>query len=79
MLTEQPTKCFVPPLKKLRARLAPKIMFKPSSNSLLTVQRRKCCCDSLACFGVRVLMTFHLVRVHMFSSVSVAQWPPFGK
>ena len=33
-----------------------------------------------ACFGVRVSVTFHLMCVHIiFSSVSVAEWPPFGK
>ena len=35
---------------------------------------------SVACFGVRVLVTFHLMLVHIiFISVSVAEWPPFGK
>ena len=29
-------------------------------------------------FGVRVSVTFHLMCVHfIFSSVSVAEWPPF--
>ena len=31
-------------------------------------------------FGVRVSVTFHLMYVHiMFSSVCVAEWPPFLK
>ena len=31
-------------------------------------------------FGVRVSVSFHLRCVHIiFSSVSVAEWPPFGK
>ena len=31
-------------------------------------------------FGVRVLVTFHLMCVHIiFSSVWVAEWQPFGK
>ena len=35
---------------------------------------------SFACFGVRVSATFHFMCVHIiFSSVSVAKWPPFGK
>ena len=35
---------------------------------------------SVASFGVRVLVTFHLMCVHIiFSSVSVAEWPHFGK
>ena len=35
---------------------------------------------SVACFGVRVSMMFHLMFVHYtFSSVWVAEWPPFGK
>ena len=35
---------------------------------------------SVACFGVIVSVTFHLTYVHIiFSSVWVAEWPPFGK
>ena len=35
---------------------------------------------SVACFGVRVSVTFHLTCVHnIFNSVWVAEWPPFGK
>ena len=35
---------------------------------------------SVACFGVRVSVTFHLMFVHIIlSSVWVAVWPPFGK
>ena len=35
---------------------------------------------SVACFGVRVSVMFHLMFVHYtFSSVWVAEWPPFGK
>ena len=80
MRTEQPTKCFVP-LLKLRARLAPKDMFNPPSDSLLTVLRRWFCCGSLLpIFSVRVSVTFHLMCVHIiFSSVSVAELAPFGK
>ena len=34
---------------------------------------------SVACFGVRVSVVFHLMFVHYtFSSVWVAEWPPFG-
>ena len=34
----------------------------------------------VSCFGVRVSVTFHLMFVHStFSSVSVAEWPPFGE
>ena len=34
----------------------------------------------VSCFGVRVSMIFHLMFVHYtLSSVSVAEWPPFGK
>ena len=33
---------------------------------------------SVACFGVRVSVMFHLTFVHYtFSSVWVAAWPPF--
>ena len=35
---------------------------------------------SVACFGVRVSVMFHLMFVHYtFSLVWVAEWPPFGK
>ena len=35
---------------------------------------------SVACFGVRVSVMFYLIFVHLtFSSVLVAEWPPFGK
>ena len=35
---------------------------------------------SVACFGVRVSVIFHLMFVHFtFTSVLVAEWPPFGK
>ena len=35
---------------------------------------------SVSCFGVRVSVMFHFMVVHYtFSSVSVAEWPPFGK
>ena len=33
----------------------------------------------MAAFCVRVSVTFHLMCVHIFSSVSVAEWPPFLK
>ena len=51
------------------------------SNSLLIVLRRQFCCGSLLpVFGVRVSLTFHLTCVRIiFSSVSVAESPPFGK
>ena len=35
---------------------------------------------SVARFAVRVSVTFHLTCVYIvFGSVSVAEWPPFGK
>ena len=35
---------------------------------------------SVAGFGVRVPVTFHLMYIHIIlSSVWVAEWPPFGK
>ena len=37
-------------------------------------------CGSLPVFGIRVSVTFHLMWVHIiFSSFSVAGWPPFGE
>ena len=57
-----------------------KLDYHPS-NSLLTVSRRKFCCGSrLPDFGVRVSVTLHHNCVHIiFSSVLVAEWPPFGQ
>ena len=35
---------------------------------------------SVSCFGVRVSLIFHFMFVHYtFSSIWVAEWPPFGK
>ena len=35
---------------------------------------------SVSCFGVRASVMFHFMFVHYsFSSVWVAEWPPFGK
>ena len=35
---------------------------------------------SVSCFGVRVSVMFHFMFVHYtFSSVWVAEWPPFWK
>ena len=35
---------------------------------------------SVSCFGVRVSVIFHFMFVYFtFSSVWVAEWPPFGK
>ena len=35
---------------------------------------------SVSCFGIRVFVKFHFMFVHYtFSSVWVAEWPPFGK
>ena len=35
---------------------------------------------SVSCFGVRVSVMFHFMFVHYtFSSICVAEWPPFGK
>ena len=35
---------------------------------------------AVACFGVRVPLTFHITCVHIIlSSVLVAEWPYFGK
>ena len=35
---------------------------------------------SVSCFCVRVSVMFHFMFIHyIFSSVWVAEWPPFGK
>ena len=49
-------------------------------NSLLTVPRRWSDAVSVSCFGVSVSVMFHFMFVHYtFTSVWVAEWPPFGK
>ena len=57
------------------------VVLKSPSDSLLTVPKWSFCCGSmLPVFGVRVSVTFHQhVFILFFSSVSVAEWPPFGK
>ena len=54
-------------------------IIRPPSNSLHP--RWLLCCGSLLpVFGVKVSVTFHLMCVQIiFSSVSVAKWPSFGK
>ena len=50
------------------------------SNSLLTLQGGGLLWFSVACFGVRFKVTFHLTCVYIiFCSVSVSERPPFGK
>ena len=52
----------------------------PPPYSLLTVPMRGSDVVSVSCFGVRVSVMFHFMFVHYtFSSVWVAEWPPFGK
>ena len=64
----------------IRTQIQPSCLCKNNFDSLLTVPRRWFCCGSrLPVFGVKVSVTFHLTCVHIiFSSVSVAEWPPFG-
>ena len=46
----------------------------------LTVPRRGAGVVSVSCSGVRVSVMFHFMFVHYtFSSVWVAEWPPFKK
>ena len=48
------------------------------TDSILTVPRRWFLCG--LCFGVRFSVMFHFMFVHYtFSSVWVAEWPPFGR
>ena len=65
MRTEHPTKCVVP-LQKLRVRSGSynQFMPPPPSYSLLTVPRW----FPVACIGVRVSVTLHLMFVHNISS-----------
>ena len=68
MRTEQLAKCFVP-LQKLRARLVPQIMFKPPPQSFITDRSKAVVLVrfSVACFGVRVSVTFHVMYVYIIS------------
>ena len=56
-------------------------MFKPAQKFITDRSKAVVCCDSLlSVFGVRVLVTFIFMCVHViFCSVSAAEWPPFGK
>ena len=73
--TGQPVECFVP-LWKLGVGLCACSWFRLPGGSLLAVPGR----FSVACFGVSVSVTVRLTCVHIsFGSVSVAEWPPFGK
>ena len=81
MRTEQPTKCLyhisyggeVARKKTSLSPPPPGIRYRPfqcGGSDLVSV----------ACFGVRVSVMFHLTFIHYtFSSVLVAEWPPFGK
>ena len=67
MRTEQPTKCFVP-LQKLRASLAPKrcLSHPPPPPQYFITERSEAevlLWFSVACFGVRVSVTFHFTRM----------------
>ena len=78
MQTEQPTKCFVP-LQKLRVRLK----FKPPPHQYFITDRSKAVVllwFSVTCFWCPSFgHVSPFVCSYYFSSVSVAEWPPFGK
>ena len=47
---------------------------------LVIIKKRFSDVVSVSCFGVRVSLMLHFMFVHYtFSSVWVAEWPPFGK
>ena len=55
-------------------------MFKPPGIHYWPFQGGVSGVVSVACFGVRDSVMFHLMFVHYtFSSVWVTEWPPFGK
>ena len=78
MRTKQPTKCIVP-LQKLGMRLARKTSLSPQK---IITDRSKAVVllwFFVVCFWCQ---SFGDVPAHVcsyFSSVSVAEWPPFGK
>ena len=66
-----------------RVRLHAKNSLSPPPHQEFVTDRSKAVVltwFSVACFGFRVSVIFHLMFVHYtFSSVLVAEWPPFGK
>ena len=79
MRTEQPTECLYD-ISYGGCGCARKTSLSPPSNSLLTVQGGGSGVVSVSCFGVRVSVRLHFMFLHyIFSSVLVAEWPPFGK
>ena len=76
MRTEQPTKCFVP-LQNLS-----EVMSVTLVEARLTPVMHYLAFESGSCvvvLCVRISVTFHLMFVRIvFSSVWVAEWPPFG-
>ena len=80
MRTEQPTKCLYH-IRRVRLR-AKHILSPPPPQAFVTDRSKAVVMTwfSVACFGVRVSVMFHLMFVHYtFSSVLVAEWPPFWK
>ena len=80
MRTEQPTKCLYHisyggwGCVHKKTSLSPQEFVTDRSKAVVLTW------FSVACFGVRVSVIFHLMFVHYtFSSVFVAEWRPFGK
>ena len=68
-------------LRRVRLR-AKKLVKAPPPKEFVTDRSKAVVLTwfSVACFGVRVSVMFHLMFVHYtFSSDLVAEWPPFGK
>ena len=79
MGTEQPTKCLYHISYGGRG-WARKTSLSPPVNNYRPFQGGGSDVVSVSCFGVRVSVMFHFMFVHYtFSSVWVAEWPPFGK
>ena len=80
MRPEQPTKCTTSATEEDVARI--KLIKPPSPQEFVTDRSKAVVLTwfSVACFGVRVSVMFHLMFAHYtFSSVLVAEWLPFGK
>ena len=79
MRTEQPTKCLYH-IRYGGCGCAHKTSLSPPVIHYWPFQGSGSGVVSVSCFGVRVSVMFHFMFVHYtFSSVWVAELPPFGK
>ena len=71
--------CYNQIIKKVQCNRVLKFEYEASGQRVMYMEERFDVV-SVSCFGVRVSVMFHFMFVHYtFSSVWVAEWPPFGK